>query len=450
MVSSRGGAGGRHRGGVRMPAPDRSTPASPWCCEPVGKYGAGACGTVDCCLEREPQSRNWRPLRSGPSCRLERRHVMDVVVERCAGLDVHRDSVVATVRLPGNGKSRRRREQQTRSFGSTIGQLETLADWLEGFGVTLVGMAATGVYWKPVFYVLERRFECWLLNAQHLHNVPGRKSDVIASAWCCQLLEQVLQDAGIKLTSVASATYSASARAMLEALLGGVTDPDQLAELAKGKLRAKIPQLREALANRFELAHHGVLIAGLLAHIDALDQTVATLNARIEAATEPYAELVELLRTIPGVSVNTARVLIAECGVDMSVFGSAEHLVSWAGICPGINTSGGRRRSGKTRYGSRWLRKTLTESARAAARSKGTYLASHYWQIRGRRGDAKAIGATRHDILIAYYHITRDRVPFRELGADWLARRHSVEHRTRRLVRQLEALGHTVTLETAA
>src|SRR6266536_3224329 len=249
MVSSRGGAGGRHRGGVRMPAPDRSTPASPWCCEPVGKYGAGACGTVDCCLEREPQSRTWRPLRSGPSCRLERRQVMDVVVERCAGLDVHRDSVVATVRVPGTGKSRRRREQQTRSFGSTIGQLETLADWLEGFGVTLVGMEATGVYWKPVFYVLGRRFECWLLNAQHLHNVPGRKSDVIDSAWCCQLLEhglvrpsfvpppeirrlrdltrlciaqveertralqrleKVLQDAGIKLSSIASASYSAS------------------------------------------------------------------------------------------------------------------------------------------------------------------------------------------------------------------------------------------------
>src|SRR5919204_176663 len=140
-----------------MPAPDRSTPASPWCCEPVGKYGAGACGTVDCCLEREPQSRMWRPLRSGASCRLERRHLMDVIVERCAGLDVHRDSVVATVRVPAAGKSRRRREQQTRSFGTTIGQLETLADWLEGLGVTLVGMEATGVYWKPVFYVLERR-----------------------------------------------------------------------------------------------------------------------------------------------------------------------------------------------------------------------------------------------------------------------------------------------------
>jgi transposase len=276
-------------------------------------------------------------------------------------------------------KSRRRREQQTRSFGTTIGQLERLADWLEGFGVTLVGMEATGVYWKPVFYVLERRFECWLLNAQHLHNVPGRKSDVIDSAWCCQLLEhglvrpsfvpppeirrlrdltrlcvaqveertraiqrleKVLQDAGIKLSSVASSTYSASARAMLEALLAGVSDPAELAALAKARLRAKIPQLQEALANRFELAHHGVLVAGLLAHIDALDQTVATLDARIAAATQPHAELVELLCTIPGVNVNTARVLIAECGPDMSVFPSAEHLVSWAAICPGLDASG--------------------------------------------------------------------------------------------------------------
>jgi transposase len=223
-----------------------------------------------------------------------------------------------------------------------------------------------------------------LERAASLHNVPGRKSDVIDSAWCCQLvehglvrpsfvppaeirrlrdltrlcvaqveertraiqrLEKVLQDAGIKLSSVASTTYSASARAMLEALLAGVSDPEQLAELAKGKLRAKIPRLQEALANRFELAHHGVLVAGLLAHIDALDQTVANLDARIAAATAPHTELIELLCTIPGVNVNTARVLIAECGLDMSVFPTAEQLVSWAGICPGNNTSGGRRRS---------------------------------------------------------------------------------------------------------
>src|SRR6266704_5450440 len=243
---------------------------------------------------------------------------MDVLVVRCAGLDVHRDSVMATVRLPA--KRRRQREQHTRGFASTLGGLQGLADWLAGFGVTLVGMEATGIYWRTVFDALEPRFQCWLLNARHLHNVPGRKSDVIASAWICQLvehglvrpsfvppreirrlrdltrlrkaqieersrsiqrLEKVLQDAGIKLTSVASATYSVSARAMLEALLGGVTDPVALAELAKGRPRTKIPQLEEALASRFDVAHHGVLVAGLLAHIDALDQAVATLEARI-------------------------------------------------------------------------------------------------------------------------------------------------------------------------
>ncbi len=414
---------------------------------------------------------------------------MDVIVERCAGLDVHRDSVVATVRVPGKGKSRRRRAQETRTFATTIAQLEQLGDWLESFGVTLVGMEATGVYWKPVFYVLERRFECWLLNAQHLHNVPGRKSDVIDSRWCCELvelglvrpsfvpppeirllrdltrlratevqersrsiqrLEKVLQDAGIKLTSVASATYSVSARAMLEALLGGVTDPVALAELAKGRLRTKIPQLEEALASRFDVAHHGVLVAGLLAHIDALDQAVATLEARIGIATRPYADLIELLCTIPGVGVRLAEILIAECGLDMTVFPTAGHFVSWAAICPGTNQSGRKRRSGKTRHGDTWLRTALTEAAHAAVRTKNTYLAAHYWQLRGRRGQFKAIGATRHDILIAYYHITRDRVPYHELGPDWLARRHSPEHRTRRLVKQLEALGHRVTLEAAA
>jgi transposase len=384
---------------------------------------------------------------------------MDVFVERCAGLDVHRDSVMATVRVPAN--RRRRREQHTRAFATTIAQLEALGDWLAGFGVTLVGMEATGVYCKPVFQVLEARFVCWLLNAQHLHNVPGRKTDVIDSAWICQLvehglvraiqrLEKVLQDAGIKLTSVASRVYSVSARAMLEALLAGVSDPNELAELARGRLRAKIPQLQEALANRFDLAHHGVLVAGLLGHIDALDEAIGHLDARIAHATEPFAELVELLCTIPGVKQRTAEALIAECGVDMSVFPSVRHFASWARICPGNNASAGRRRSGKTRPGSRWLRQALTEAAKAAARSKGTYLASHHAQIKGRRGEPKAIGATRHDILVAYYHIVRDRVPFRELGADWLARRYSPEHRARRLVRQLEALGLQVTLEPAA
>ncbi len=412
---------------------------------------------------------------------------MDVLVERCAGLDVHRDSVMATVRIPG--ERRRQRERHTRAFATTIAQLEALGDWLAGFGVTLVGMEATGIYWRPVFEVLESRFECWLLNAQHLHNVPGRKSDVIDSAWICELvehglvrpsfvppleirrlreltrlrkaeiqertrtiqrLEKLLQSVGVKLTSVASQAYSVSARAMLEALLAGTTDPNELAELARGRLRAKIPQLREALANRFDLAHHGVLVAQLLAHIDALDQAIAALDERTAAATEPYAELIELVSTIPGVKQRTAQVLIAECGTDMSVFPTVAHFASWARICPGTNTSAGKHRSGKTLRGSRWLREALTEAAKAAARTKGTYLASHYWQIRGRRGEPKAIGATRHDILVAYYHIVRDRVPYRDLGPDWLARRYSPEHRARRLVRQLEALGLTVTVEAAA
>jgi transposase len=240
---------------------------------------------------------------------------MDVVVERCAGLDVHRDNVVATVRFPSEDE--RRSERRTQTFRSTVAGLTGLREWLAGFGVTLVGMEATGVYWKPVFQVLEDRFECWLLNAQHLRNVPGRKTDVKDSEWICDLvahglvrpsfvpppeirrlrdltrfrkaqinertraiqrIEKVLQDAGIKLTSVASAAWSKSARAMLEALLSGVTEPEQLAELAKGKMRAKIPQLREALQSRFQLEHHGILIAQLIAHIDTLDQAVALLG----------------------------------------------------------------------------------------------------------------------------------------------------------------------------
>jgi transposase len=409
---------------------------------------------------------------------------MDVVVERCAGLDVHRDDVVATVRVPGTG--RRRWEQQTRTFRATLAGLSALGEWLAEAGVTLVGMEATGVYWKTVFQALEDRFECWLLNAHHLRNVPGRKTDVKDSEWICQLvqhglvrpsfvpppeirrlrdltrlrkaqinerarsiqrLEKVLQDAGIKLTSVASHTYSKSARAMLEALLSGVSDPEQLAELAKSRMRAKIPQLREALASRFAIEHHGVLVTQLLVHIDTLDAAIQNLNERIDLVLAPHAHTVELLCTIPGVQTHAAQVLIAECGLDMTRFPTVGHFASWAGACPGHHESAGRRRSGQTRPGPRWLTDALTECARAAARTKGTYLAAHFAQLRGRRGEPKAIGATRHDILVAYYHIVRDQVPFRELGADWQRKRYSVEHRARRLQRQLEALGYKVTVE---
>ena len=411
---------------------------------------------------------------------------MDVVVKRCAGLDVHRDNVVATVRVPSD--DRRRWVQHTKTFAATIAGLAALREWLAGFGVTLVGMEATGVYWKTVFQALEDRFECWLLNAQHLRNVPGRKTDVKDSEWICQLvahglvrpsfvppseirrlrdltrlrkaqvnertraiqrLEKVLQDAGIKLTSVASQTYSKSARAMLEALLSGVTDPEQLAQLAKARMRSKIPQLREALANRFDVAHHGILVAQLLAHIDTLDAAIATLDERIAMMLAPHQEVVELLCTIPGVAVRSAQVMIAECGLDMTRFPTVGHFASWAGMCPGHHESAGRRRSGRTRPGPRWLTEALTESAKAAARTKGTYLAAHHAQLRGRRGEAKAIGATRHDILVAYFHIVRDEVAFRELGPDWQRKRYSPEHRARRLQRQIEALGFQVTISEA-
>jgi transposase len=411
---------------------------------------------------------------------------MDVLVERCAGLDVHRDDVVATVRVPGTG--RRRSDQQTRTFSATLAGLAALGAWLSELGVTLVGMEATGVYWKTVFQALEDRFECWLLNAHHLRNVPGRKTDVKDSEWICQLvqhglvrpsfvpppeirrlrdltrlrkaqinerarsiqrLEKVLQDAGIKLSSVASTTYSKSARAMLEALLAGVTDPEQLAELAKSRMRLKIPQLREALASRFQIEHHGVMVAQLLAHIDTLDAAIENLSERIASALAPHQHVVELLCTIPGVHTHAAQVLIAECGLDMTRFATVGHFASWAGACPGHHESAGRRRSGRTRPGPRWLTDTLTECARAAVRTRGTYLAAHYAQLRGRRGEPKAIGAIRHDLLVAYYHIVRDQVPFRELGPDWQRKRYSPEHRAHRLQRQLEALGYKVELEHA-
>jgi transposase len=409
---------------------------------------------------------------------------MDVIVERCAGLDVHRDNVVATVRVPGSG--RRQWEKQTQTFRATLAGLAELALWLTEAGVTLVGMEATGVYWKTVFQALEDRFECWLLNAHHLRNVPGRKTDVKDSEWICQLvqhglvrpsfvppveirrlrdltrlrraqtnergrtiqrLEKVLQDAGIKLTSVASHTYSKSARAMLEALLSGVTDPEQLAELSKGKMRAKIPQLREALESRFQVEHHGIMVAQLLAHIDTLDIALQNLSERIEFVLIPHAEIIELLCTIPGVQTHAAQVLIAECGLNMTLFPTVGHFASWAGVCPGHHQSAGRRGSGRTRPGPRWLTDQLTECAKAAVRTKNTYLAAHYAQLRGRRGEAKAIGAIRHDLLVAYFHIVRDRVPYRDLGPDWQRKRYSVEHRARRLQRQLEALGYAVTLD---
>jgi transposase len=333
---------------------------------------------------------------------------------------------------------------------------------------------------------LEDQLEVWLINAEHPHNVPGRNTDVADSAWIARMvehgpvrpsfvppppiralrdltrhrrtlieertrvvqrLEKVTQDAGIKLTSVASALLTKSGRAILEALLAGQDDPHTLAELARGRLRAKIPALREALAGRFRAEHHGLLVAQMLAHIDFLDAAIAELDAILEQAAAPFQAVIKRVCTIPGVSVRTAIMLLAGCGAGMTVFRTPGHLASWAGICPGNNTSGGRSRSGRTRHGSIALRTALTEAAHAAARIKNTYLAAHHAHIRGRRGLPKPIGATRHDLLIAYWHVVHDQVDYADLGPDWAQRRRSTEHRTRRLVHRLEQLGHTVTLE---
>ena len=411
---------------------------------------------------------------------------MEPVVEFCAGLDVHRDTVVATVRRPRPGGGR---VATTVTFPTTTAGLVALGDWLVAEGVTLVGMESTGVYWKRVYFLLEDRVaRVWLLNAEHLRNVPGRKTDVADSAWIAQLVEhglvapsfvppapirelrdltrhrrtlveertrvvqrldKVLQDAGIKLSSVSSTLLTKSGRAILEALLAGVNDPGALAELAKGRLRSKIPALRQALTSTFRVAHHGILVAQMLAHVDFLDEAITELDARIGATVTPYEPVLERLQTIPGVARKTAVALVAEIGVDMAVFPTAAHLASWAGICPGNNASGGKRKSGRTRHGSPWLKTALTEAAQAAARTKGTYLAAHHASVRGRRGTYKAIGATRHDLLIVYWHVVHDQVDYAELGADWAVRRHCPEHQIRRLVRQLEHLGQQVTLAPA-
>lgn len=409
---------------------------------------------------------------------------MERLFERCAGLDIHKDTVVACVRVPGEGG---KRDQQARTFGTTTEQLLVLLDWLRSWEVTLVGMESTGIYWRPVYYLLEDHMECWLLNARHLRNVPGRKTDVKDAEWICQLvehglvrasfvppreirelrdltryrkaqieertrevqrLEKTLQDAGIKLSSVASKVLGVSGRLMLDALISGTHDPEVLAELAKGQLRNKLPALREALQGRFT-GHHALIVGRQLAHIDFLDEAIAELSHQVDEVIAPFAHKVALLDTIPGVDKRTAELLIAEIGADMSVFPTHRHLASWAGICPGQNESAGKKRSGKTRKGSKWLRAGLTEAAKAASRSKGTYLNAQYHRLRGRRGHQKATIATAHSILVAAWHILSRDVEYADLGEDYFIRRQAqhTERYRNRLIRQLENLGHHVTLQ---
>jgi transposase len=409
---------------------------------------------------------------------------MERLIERCCGLDVHRDTVAACVRRPGpNGQ----RQQEIRTFGTTGIELLALRDWLEAHRVTEVAMESTGVYWKPVFYVLEAAFRCLLVNAAHLKQVPGRKTDLRDCAWIAQCLEhgllrgsfvppapirelrdltrhrrvlsqertraanrvhKLLQDAGIKLASVATDILGVSGRAMLEALVHGTTDPAVLADLARGKLRKKLPALREALAGRFR-PHHAFLVAQLLGQIDYLDEAISEVSTEIDRRLAPFAQPLTQLDTIPGINKRTAEGIIAEIGVDMSAFPSDGHLASWAGICPGNNESAGKHKSGKTRKGNRWLRTTLVEAAKAAANKKDSALQARYRRVMRHRGHNKATVAVAHAMLRAVYHVLAEGTTYRELGADYHDRRRT-QRVTRRAIQTLERLGYRVVLEPAA
>jgi transposase len=402
------------------------------------------------------------------------------IVERPGALDVHKASVTACVRIWEG----RKLTEQIAEFQTTVAGLLALGDWLAALGVRQVVMEATGVYWKPVWAVLEDSFELMLVNARHVKQCPGRKTDVLDSQWLCQLLEagllrasfvppkpirtlrnltryrktqindrqressrlhKILEDTGIKLSCVASDILGKSGRDMLDALVTGTTDPVVLADLARGQLRKKLPALQEALVGRFE-DEHTLVVGQILAHIDFLDEAIDRLSAEIEERIRPFAAQRDLLMSIPGVKQRAAEVLISEIGVDMTVFPTPKHLASWAKMCPGNDQSAGKRRSGKTGKGNKWLRATLTEASLAATRTKNSYLAAQYQRLRGRRGHSKAVTAVGHSILTAAWHMLQTGELYRDLGGEYFTQRNP-DQTTKRLVRQLEALGHSVTLQ---
>jgi transposase len=409
---------------------------------------------------------------------------MEVLYAVCCGLDVHKASVTACLRSPGDGPQRR---QEVRTFGTTTRELLGLADWLTAAGCTHVAMESTGVYWRPVYNLLEGTFELSLVNAQHVKMVPGRKTDVRDSEWLAQLLElgllrrsfvppvaqrelrdvvryrkrlieerareanrvlKVLETANIKLGSVVSHVLGVSARAMLKALIAGDGTPEELADLAKRRLRRKRPALAEALTGRVT-AHHRFMLAHLLRHIEFLDDTIATYDRHIEMLTAADAAALARLDTIPGVARRTAEVIVAELGCDMTRFPTAGHAASWAGLCPGNHESAGKRLSGRTRFANRVLRQALVESARGAVFKRDSYLAAQYRRLVKRRGDKKAIVAVAHSILVIAYHLLRDGQSYRELGGAYLDQLNA-QRLTRYHTQRLAALGYVVTLTKAA
>jgi transposase len=409
---------------------------------------------------------------------------MDRQLERCCGLDVHKETIAACGRIDDRSG---RAPQHVQTFRTTAADLVVLRDWLAAHGVTHVAMESTGVYWKPVFYALESDFTCLLVNAAHIKQVPGRKTDVLDCVWIAQLLEhgllrgsfvppvpirevrdltrhrkaliqdrtrvanrlhKALEDAGVKLASVASDILGVSGRAMLQALAQGTTDPAILADLARGRLRGKLPALRAALAGRFR-SHHAFLLGQLLGHLDYIDEAIGTRSTELEGRRAPFADQLTRLDSIPGIKRRTAEVIIAEVGVDMSAFPSAAHLASWAALCPGNNESAGKHKSGKTRKGNRWLRTALIEAAAGASRAKESALQARFRRVLRHRGPKKAVVALAHTRLRIVYHVLADGTVCHDLGGDYHDRQHR-QRVTRRALQLLQRQGYRVTLEPAA
>ena len=414
---------------------------------------------------------------------------MDVIIDRVCGIDIGKAVLAATIRAPAEGTGRKKRREETRKFPTFVGDLDRLAEWLTIEGVTVVAMEATSDYWRPVWWVLEQAgFELMLVNARDVHQLPGRKTDVADSAWLAQLLEcgllrssfvpppelrelrdltryrkrlvqdrtreaqrveKVLEDTGIKLSSVASSVLTKSARAMIDALIAGERDPKVLAELAQGRMRSKIDELTLALRGRFT-EHHALLLGVHLDHIDQIDAHIATIDARVEATTGPFDRQLAHLVTMPGIAEVAARVVIAEIGVDMAIFPTAGHLASWAGLCPGNNESAGKHRSGHTTHGNPWLADTLVQAAWAATRQHDSWLRARYYRLVKRIGRKRAIVAIAHSMLIAIWWMLTEDCDYQDLGGDFYDRFNSTQAETRRLVRRLEHLGHHVTIDTTA
>jgi len=403
---------------------------------------------------------------------------MEVLHPHCAGLDVHKETVVACVRHMANGSVKR----QIRTFKTTTKELLALSQWLGSEGCTHVAMEATGVYWKPVWHILsDGDLELVLANAAHVRNVPGRKSDTNDATWLADLLahglirgsfvpdaqtqemrnllrtrkqlvrertshvqrlQKTLEDANIKLDSAISDVVGVSGRAMIEALIAGESDPGKLAEFAHRRLKAPPEELREALRGRVT-KHHRFLLRLHLKQIDALDAAVVEIDREVNDSLEPFRTSVQLLSTIPGISQLSAAVITAEIGIDMSRFPTDGHLISWAGLCPKNDESAGKRRSTRMRKGAPWLKTMLIQCAWAATRKKGSYLQAQFHRLRSRRGAKKAIGAVAASILTAAYHMLSNGTLYQDLGADHFDRRAKTAQ-TKRLVNRLQRLGYAV------